>query len=291
MGTIDTRPDTTEELIARLLERVNTLEQRRPFLTDAEGRILFPAGIDSGDAGDLPDNTPPDPVSDVALAGGIDDSGPYLVAGWALPGDLTRVASLELHLSHVDGGETIDVFRTGIIDGLRLRGLEPDVDYRLEVYTVAVRGIRSSTGPDATAVTDPAGPLEVDAGQVSYDPAGSALEATDAQAALDELAGVTDGHGQTLDDQAQALDDHAAATAETHGIAAGDRIAAGSEVDTLGQALDDHADDGDTHVAPQTVTDLALTVSDPPTQAETQEIADKLDELLAALRTAGVLTT
>lgn len=37
------------------------------------------------------------------------------------------------------------------------------------------------------------------------------------------------------------------------------------------------------------VADLALTVTDPPTQAEVQSIADKLDDLLASLRTAGLL--
>jgi hypothetical protein len=37
------------------------------------------------------------------------------------------------------------------------------------------------------------------------------------------------------------------------------------------------------------VTDLNQTISGTPTQAEVQAISDKVDELLAALRTAGLL--
>lgn len=37
------------------------------------------------------------------------------------------------------------------------------------------------------------------------------------------------------------------------------------------------------------IADLNLTVSNPPTQAEGQAIADKIDEILAAMRTAGSL--
>jgi hypothetical protein len=39
------------------------------------------------------------------------------------------------------------------------------------------------------------------------------------------------------------------------------------------------------------VADLDQTISNPPTQAEVQAISDKLDELLAALRTAEKLKT
>lgn len=39
------------------------------------------------------------------------------------------------------------------------------------------------------------------------------------------------------------------------------------------------------------VADLAQTITDPPTQAEVQAISDKIDNLLAALRTAGILNT
>lgn len=39
------------------------------------------------------------------------------------------------------------------------------------------------------------------------------------------------------------------------------------------------------------VTDLAQTISDPPTQADVQALSDKVDELLAAMRTAGQLET
>lgn len=37
------------------------------------------------------------------------------------------------------------------------------------------------------------------------------------------------------------------------------------------------------------VADLNQTISDPPTQAEVQAISDKVDELLAALRAAGMM--
>lgn len=37
------------------------------------------------------------------------------------------------------------------------------------------------------------------------------------------------------------------------------------------------------------VEDLDQTIADPPTQAEVQAISDKVDELLAALRSAGIL--
>lgn len=37
------------------------------------------------------------------------------------------------------------------------------------------------------------------------------------------------------------------------------------------------------------VADLNQTISDPPTQAEVQAISDKIDELLAALRAAGLM--
>lgn len=38
-----------------------------------------------------------------------------------------------------------------------------------------------------------------------------------------------------------------------------------------------------------TVNDLNQTITNPPTQAEVQAISDKIDELLAALRTGGVI--
>lgn len=41
----------------------------------------------------------------------------------------------------------------------------------------------------------------------------------------------------------------------------------------------------------EAVSDLGATVSDPPAQAEVQAIADKIDELLAALRATGILET
>lgn len=40
-----------------------------------------------------------------------------------------------------------------------------------------------------------------------------------------------------------------------------------------------------------TIADLNQTITNPPTQAEVQAISDKIDELLAAARTAGVLNT
>lgn len=39
------------------------------------------------------------------------------------------------------------------------------------------------------------------------------------------------------------------------------------------------------------VADLGQTISDPPTQAEVQAISDKVDEILAALRAAGLMST
>jgi len=39
------------------------------------------------------------------------------------------------------------------------------------------------------------------------------------------------------------------------------------------------------------IADLSQTITDPPTQAEVQAISDKVDALLAALRTSGVLAT
>lgn len=39
------------------------------------------------------------------------------------------------------------------------------------------------------------------------------------------------------------------------------------------------------------VADLALTVTNPPTQAEVQAIHDKLNALMGSLRTAGILNT
>ena len=39
------------------------------------------------------------------------------------------------------------------------------------------------------------------------------------------------------------------------------------------------------------IADLDQTISDPPTQAEVQALSDKVDALLAALRTAGLLAS
>ena len=39
------------------------------------------------------------------------------------------------------------------------------------------------------------------------------------------------------------------------------------------------------------IADLNQTISNPPTQAEVQAISDKIDELLAAMRTAGLMET
>lgn len=39
------------------------------------------------------------------------------------------------------------------------------------------------------------------------------------------------------------------------------------------------------------VADLSQTITNPPTQAEVQAISDKIDELLASLRTANLLAT
>lgn len=39
------------------------------------------------------------------------------------------------------------------------------------------------------------------------------------------------------------------------------------------------------------VADLSQTISDPPTQTEVQDLSDKVDELLAAMRTSGQLDT
>lgn len=46
------------------------------------------------------------------------------------------------------------------------------------------------------------------------------------------------------------------------------------------------------HIDQQTgIADLAMTVTDPPTTAEVQAVADKLDIVLAALRAAGIIAT
>lgn len=58
-------------------------------------------------------------------------------------------------------------------------------------------------------------------------------------------------------------------------------------------AHDSHAHAGVSGVlgAGIAVTDLNLTVADPPTQVQVQAVADKLDDLLDSLRTAGHIAT
>lgn len=46
-----------------------------------------------------------------------------------------------------------------------------------------------------------------------------------------------------------------------------------------------------THNQAGAVADLNQTISNPPTQTEVQDISDKVDELLDALRTAGIIAT
>lgn len=56
--------------------------------------------------------------------------------------------------------------------------------------------------------------------------------------------------------------------------------------DAVADAIDSAANDAGAAVA-----DLNQTITDPPTQAEVQAISDKVDELLASLRAAGIIET
>ena len=57
--------------------------------------------------------------------------------------------------------------------------------------------------------------------------------------------------------------------------------------------VNDGAEEGTAGVVLQmaAITDLAQTITNPPTQTEVQDLSTKVDELLAALRTAGMLNT
>lgn len=96
------------------------------------------------------------------------------------------------------------------------------------------------------------------------------------------------------------LDAHEVDTINVHGIAdtaaletqAGAQSKADGAEATAAAALADHADNlgAGAHVNQQAaIADLALVVTDPPTQAEVQAIADKVDAILAALRAGGQL--
>lgn len=56
--------------------------------------------------------------------------------------------------------------------------------------------------------------------------------------------------------------------------------------DAVADAIDAAANDVGAAVA-----DLGLTITDPPTDVEVQAISDKVDELLASLRAAGIIST
>lgn len=65
--------------------------------------------------------------------------------------------------------------------------------------------------------------------------------------------------------------------------------AAGSHIPSILSALDD-ADDNDLSAA-ASVDDLEQTISATYDQEEVQAISDKVDELLAAMRTAGLMSS
>lgn len=103
--------------------------------------------------------------------------------------------------------------------------------------------------------------------EITFDNTGTGLSANDVAAALAELAGAFDGTAANV----------------TY-----DNTASGLIADDVQDAIDELAG-RDELTAQSDITDLAQTISDPPTQAEVQAISDKVDAILAALRSAGVL--
>jgi hypothetical protein len=123
---------------------------------------------------------------------------------------------------------------------------------------------------------------------VQLDTAGSRLEDLDDRphAALQDVVLADEGGADSTtakhltDIQAKAAVDHRNATSGAHG-ATGALIGAG-DLATPGTAGVVFRADA--------VADLNLSASNPPTQGEVQAVGDKLDELLARLRAAGLLT-
>lgn len=97
---------------------------------------------------------------------------------------------------------------------------------------------------------------------------------------VDETDSDTTKNKHTSNALAKSSADHQAATS-AHG-AIGDLIGSGNtaSVASAGVVLQATA-----------VSDLGQNISDPPTETEVQAISDKIDELLASLRTAGVVDT
>lgn len=138
-----------------------------------------------------------------------------------------------------------------------------------------------------------------DASAISFAPTGS-VAATDVQAAIAEV----DAEKETPGGAQTKVDTHNADTTGVHGIAdtAALETTAGAQAkaDAAQTAAETTADNALTahaatvgagaHVDQQpAIADLALVVTDPPTQAEVQAVADKVDAVLAALRGAGQL--
>jgi hypothetical protein len=156
-----------------------------------------------------------------------------------------------------------------------------------------------------------------DATAISY--AGSAnLAATNVEAALDELdaeketpAGAQANATAAQTAAATALQAHLDDTTDAHDATAisyaGSATLAATNVEAALDELDAEKETpagaqekvathaagtgAGKHVAQQpAIANLALVVSDPPTQAQVQQLATKVDAILGALRTAGVLT-
>jgi len=99
---------------------------------------------------------------------------------------------------------------------------------------------------------------------------------TNSHAQIDTHIAAPNPHTGTA--SASALSDHTGATT-AHG-ATGDLVGVGNTATATVAGV---------VLAGTPVADLAQTVSATPTQAEVQAISNKVDELLAALRTAGIL--
>ena len=97
---------------------------------------------------------------------------------------------------------------------------------------------------------------------------------------VDETSSDATRNKHTSNALAKASTDHQAAT-NAHG-ATGSVIGSGDTAGTasVGVVLQATA-----------VADLNQNISDPPTESETQAISDKVDEILASLRTAGTMDT
>ena len=97
---------------------------------------------------------------------------------------------------------------------------------------------------------------------------------------VDETSSDATKNKHTSNALAKASTDHQAAT-NAHG-ATGSVIGSGDTAGTasVGVVLQATA-----------VADLNQNISDPPTESETQAISDKVDEILASLRTAGTMDT